>query len=227
MEHLGDPGGVLRGFQARPKGGGKATGRRGRWRTADRSIPGLWQPSRRGLSGPGALPTPGMGGGLGAAAKPVCRKGWPSAPKHNWQEFGRAVAAGVPFAWVTGDTDGNTDGGGGWRNRAGVLAVKNNEPLWADTRGSYPQWPCNAASTVKEWGHWLLVRRSIADEDLAYYACFGTGSWCAWPALGGRLTPSRRPSRRWTSTKCACGSAGTGTSPWRLAEQPGPGRWRW
>ena len=25
-------------------------------------------------------------------------------------------------------------------------------------------------------GHWLLVRRSIADpEDLAYYACFGTG----------------------------------------------------
>ena len=65
-------------------------------------------------------------------------------------------------------------------------------------------------------GHWLLVRRSIADpEDLAYYACFGTGdvswrNWCAWPALGGSSkTPSRRPSRRWgwTSTKCACGSA--------------------
>ena len=95
MEHLGDPGGVLvvdeTGFiQARPKvGGGKATVQRhvaGKVRElSDRGIPGLWQPSRRGLSGPGALPTPGMGGGLGCGGrKPVCRKGWPSAPKHNW-----------------------------------------------------------------------------------------------------------------------------------------------
>ena len=163
--------------------------------------------------------------------------------------IGRAVAAGVPFAWVTGDTVyGNDRRLRRWLEEQGrcyVLAVKNNEPLWADTeRGSAPvaarrlaeeipddEWQRLSAGDgskgprlydwgwlpIRPWsepgrGHWLLVRRSIADpEDLAYYACFGTGetyrwrNWCAWPALGGSSkTPSRRPSRRWgwTSTKC-------------------------
>ena len=32
------------------------------------------------------------------------------------------------------------------------------------------------ARSAPDQGHWLLVRRSIADpEDLAYYACFGVG----------------------------------------------------
>ena len=110
---------------------------------SDRGIPAYG--SRRGaaLSGPGALPTPGMGGGLGAAAGSRCaRKGWPSAPKHNWpRDDRRAVAAGVPFAWVTGDTVyGNDRRLRRWLEEQGrcyVLAVKNNEPLWADTeRGS-------------------------------------------------------------------------------------------
>ena len=57
--------------------------------------------------------------------------------------IGRAVAAGVPFAWVTGDTVyGNDRKLRGWLEEQGrcyVLAVKNNEPLWADTeRGSAP-----------------------------------------------------------------------------------------
>ena len=94
MEHLGDPGGVLvvdeTGFlkQGKKVGGGKATVQRHGGEggeLSDRGIPGLWQPSRRGLSGPGALPTPGMGGGRGAAAGSRCAgRGWPSAPKHNW-----------------------------------------------------------------------------------------------------------------------------------------------
>ena len=55
--------------------------------------------------------------------------------------IGRAVAAGVPFAWVTGDTVyGNDRKLRRWLEEQGlcyVLAVKNNEPLWADTeRGS-------------------------------------------------------------------------------------------
>ena len=55
--------------------------------------------------------------------------------------IGRAVAAGVPFAWVTGDTVyGNDRRLRRWLEEQGlcyVLAVKNNEPLWADTeRGS-------------------------------------------------------------------------------------------
>ena len=48
----------------------------------------------------------------------------------------RAVAAGVPFAWVTGDTVyGNDRRLRQWLEEQGlcyVLAVKNNEPLWAD-----------------------------------------------------------------------------------------------
>ena len=84
------------------------------------------QPGRRG---PGHqegswLQSPALGGGT------------------DWQEMiGRAVAAGVPFAWVTGDTVyGNDRRLRRWLEEQGrcyVLAVKNNEPLWADTeRGS-------------------------------------------------------------------------------------------
>ena len=94
MEHLGDPGGVLvvdeTGFlKPRPKvGGGKATVQRHGGEggeLSDRGIPGLWQPSRRGLSGPGSSTYPRNGRRTGCGGrKPVCRKGWPSAPKHNW-----------------------------------------------------------------------------------------------------------------------------------------------
>ena len=178
----------------------------------------------------------------------------------------RAIGSGVPFAWVTGDTVyGNDRRLRRWLEEQGrcyVLAVKNNEPLWADTeRGSTQvaardlaheipddQWQRLSAGEgskgprlydwgwlpIRPWsepgrGHWLLVRRSIADpEDLAYYAClvretYRWRNWRSWPALGGSSkTPSRRPSRRWgwTSTKCACGSAGTGTSPWRCWPMP-------
>ena len=51
----------------------------------------------------------------------------------------RAVSAGVPFGWVAGDTVyGNDRKLRRWleeRELPYVLAVKNNEPLWADTEG--------------------------------------------------------------------------------------------
>ena len=55
----------------------------------------------------------------------------------------RAVAAGVPFGWVPGDTVyGNDRRLRRWLEEQGishVLAVKNNEALWADTEhGSAP-----------------------------------------------------------------------------------------
>ena len=95
MEHLGDPGGVLvvdeTGVsQARPKvGGGKATVQRHGGEggeLSDRGIPGLWQPSRRGLSGPGALQyrQEWAADWVRRQEAGLCRKGWPSAPKHNW-----------------------------------------------------------------------------------------------------------------------------------------------
>ena len=125
----------------------------------------------------------------------------------------RAVAAGVPFGWVTGDTVyGNDRRLRGWLEEQGrryVLAVKNNEALWAETEGGstpvaarelalripHDQWQRLSAGDgskgprLYDWGwlpvgpgpeldqgHWLLVRRSIADpEDLAYYASFGVG----------------------------------------------------
>ena len=68
------------------------------------------------------LPTPGMGGGLGAYWQEAgVRKGWPSAPKLAQEMIGRAVAAGVPFAWVTVHPNCTDDCGGGFRNRAGVM----------------------------------------------------------------------------------------------------------
>ena len=60
----------------------------------------------------------------------------------------RAVVAGVPFAWVTGDTVyGNAIGQRSCQLRRWleeqalpyVLAVKNNEPLWADTEDGSAQ----------------------------------------------------------------------------------------
>ena len=156
-----------------------------------------------------------MGGGLGAAAGSRCagRGAFRTKAQLAQEMIGRAVAAGVPFAWVTGDTVyGNDRRLRRWLEEQGrcyVLAVKNNEPLWADTeRGSAQvaarrlaeeipddEWQRLSAGDgskgprrydwgwlpIRPWsepgrGHWLLVRRSIADpEDLAYYACFGTG----------------------------------------------------
>ena len=62
--------------------------------------------------------------------------------------IGQAVAVGVPFAWVTGDTVyGNAIGQRSCQLRrwleeqslSYVLAVKNNEPLWVDTEGGSAQ----------------------------------------------------------------------------------------
>ena len=80
-------------------------------------------------------------------------------------------------------------------------------------------------------GHWLLARRSVAKpEELAYYVCYGPAGttleelvrvagirWaieeCFEEAKGQSLPPRRR-GWVWTSTRCAGGRVGTGTSPW-------------
>ena len=181
--------------------------------------------------------------------------------------IGRAVAAGVPFAWVTGDTVyGNDRRLRRWLEEQGrcyVLAVKNNEPLWADTeRGSAQvaarrlaeeipddEWQRLRALVMEAKGHastigvgcqydpgrsrvggigcWCVaaspILRTWPTTPVLVRETYRWRNWCAWPALGGSSkTPSRRPSRRWgwTSTKCACGSAGTGTSPWRCWPMP-------
>lgn len=103
----------------------------------------------------------------------------------------RAVAAGVPFGWVTGDTVyGNDRRLRQWleeQGRSYVLAVKNNEPLWTDTeRGWVPvaarelaqqipddQWQRLSAgegSKGPRLYHWGLMSLRPEDEpDQGYY----------------------------------------------------------
>ena len=123
----------------------------------------------------------------------------------------RALVAGVPAAWVTGDEVYGRDRRlRQWlesEQQPFVLAVPSNEPVWvAGERG--PQqvpaatvaarlaagdwerlsagngakgpriydwaWVPLARLPAPGWGHWLLVRRSVAKpEELAYYVVFG------------------------------------------------------
>ena len=231
MEHLGDPGGVLvvdeTGFL---KQGQKSVGVKRQYSGTAGKVENcqigvfLAYGSRRGAAFLdrelwGArrllwLPTPGMGGGLGMRRQEAgVREGVAFRTKAQLAQemIGRAVAAGVPFAWVTGDTVYGSRRLRRWLEEQGrcyVLAVKNNERCGptrsvAGAGGSGrlaeeipdDEWQRLSAGDgskgprlydwgwlpIRPWsepgrGHWLLVRRSIADpEDLAYYACFGTG----------------------------------------------------
>ena len=108
--------------------------------------------------------------------------------------IGRAVAAGVPFAWVTGDTVyGNDRRLRRWLEEQGrcyVLAVKNNEPLWADTeRGSAPVAARRLAEEIPddEWQRLALVMEAKGHASTIGVGCQydpgrsrvgGIGCWC-------------------------------------------------
>jgi hypothetical protein len=71
-------------------------------------------------------------------------------------------------------------------------------------------------------GHWLLVRRRLADGELAYSVCYGPArtpspSWSGWPERAGWWSPASRLARArpgWTTTRSGSTPAGTDTSPW-------------
>ena len=148
MEHLGDPGGVLvvdeTGFL---KQGQKSVGVKRQYSGTAGKVENcqigvfLAYGSRRGAAfwtGSSTYPRNGRRTGCGGRKPPEG-----VAFRRAQEMIGRAVAAGVPFAWVTGDTVyGNDRRLRRWLEEQGrcyVLAVKNNEPLWADTeRGSAP-----------------------------------------------------------------------------------------
>ena len=77
------------------------------------------------------------------------------------------------------------------------------------------------------WDHWLLVRRKLSKPDeMAYYVVFGPAATSlealARIGAGRSRSASKRPSRRsgWTATRCAAGTAGTGTSLCRCWRSP-------
>ena len=86
-----------------------------------------------------------------------------------------------------------------------------------------------AAPAAAGCPRWLLVRRSRRDGELAFYACFGPAetsllglvrvAGTRWAVEEGF---SSRPRMRsaWTTTRCAAGRAGIGTSPWPCWPMP-------
>src|SRR5512144_518386 len=123
----------------------------------------------------------------------------------------RALSAGVPCRWVTGDELYGRGRRLRWasetRGQPFVLAVGCDEPRWRDGPVYRPaqaltaEWPADAWQRLsagdgatgprwydwawqplwrlqltpqeRAWGHWLLVRRSVANPaELAYYGVF-------------------------------------------------------
>jgi SRSO17 transposase len=140
----------------------------------------------------------------------------------------RALAAGVPAAWVTGDEVYGRDRRlRMWlesEQQPFVLAIPSNEPLWVEgdrgpaqvpvatvaarlTEGCWERisagngakgprlydwaWVPLSRMPEPEWGHWLLVRRSLTKpQALAYYVVFG-------PAETSRAEAVQVAGRRW------------------------------
>ena len=89
-------------------------------------------------------------------------------------------------------------------------------------------------------GHWLLVRRRLADGELAYYVCYGPAhttlaelvgvAGMRWMVESGFQAGRARPGS--ITTRSAATRRGIGTSRWRWLPLPfwpscGPGRCRW
>ncbi len=156
----------------------------------------------------------------------------------------RALAAEVPFGWVAGDTVyGNDRRLRRWLAEQVVpyvLAVKSNEPLWADTeKGSAQvearqlaqqipadQWERLSAGEgsrgprLYDWGRVSLRPGSEPDQG-------GIGCWCAAasPTLKTwRITPvSVRRKRRWWNWCGWLAPVGSSKMPSRRPSR----RWAW
>jgi len=170
--------------------------------------------------------------------------GFETKPQLARRMIERALDAGVPCGWVTGDA---VYGGDrrlrAWlesREQAFVLAVAKNEPLWwqgpsyasaeaiaqaqpahawkqlsagSGAKGErlyewarVPLWRLQLSEQERRWGHYLLVRRSLAGTpEYAYYVVY------APRRKATRATLVRIAGRRWEieigfeATKGECG----------------------
>ena len=89
------------------------------------------------------------------------------------QMIARAVAADVPFGWVTGDTVyGNDRRLRRWleeQSRPYVLAVKSNEPLWADTGRSAAQVAARELAQQIPDDQWQRLSAGEGSKGPRYY----------------------------------------------------------
>ena len=122
VEHLGDRDGVLvvdetglpeEGHEVGR--GAAAVQRHGRAdrELPDRRVPGLRQSPRAAPSSTASCTCPRSGRTMRRAGRrPACPRRWRSAPSPSWRGamLERALAAGVPAAWVTGDEVYGGDG---------------------------------------------------------------------------------------------------------------------
>lgn len=156
----------------------------------------------------------------------------------------RVFAAGVPVAWVLGDTVYGGDALRRWledQGRAYALAVASDHGVW--TRGEHVA--ARALAEALPADAWARVSAGMGGQGprwydwaclaLPYEAAPGWAHWLLvrrnprrrrWCGQWGNAGTSRRPSRRrkgwsgWTTTRSAAGTAGTDTAPSPCSPMP-------
>lgn len=146
-------------------------------------------------------------------------------PELARQMIERAIAARVPFAWVTGDEAYGDSRLHLWLEQEGVhyvLAVASNWYVWAGVQQARVAQVAQATPLVWQtlsagdgakgpryyaWArlpllsrrapdeHWLLLRRSLKDGQLAYYECHA-------PQRTSLAALVRVAGSRWTIEEC-------------------------
>jgi len=129
-----------------------------------------------------------------------------------------------PYAVVTGAPSTS------WRRRCRRGAWRQlsaGDGAKGPARLRLGQGPDPAAARARQ-GHWLLVRRGLADGELAFYVCYGPArtTLIQLVRVAGRVgrwsVTSSRPRVRpgWIITRSAAMTPDTGMSPWRCWPTP-------
>ena len=149
-------------------------------------------------------------------------------PQLAQRMIARAVAAQMPFAWVTGDeVYGDNRALRDWLEQEDlyfVLALACNQSVWPDRQGQTTVQQLAATVRAQDWTrlsagdgakgprlydwariallseqmlgeHWLMLRRSLSGDEMAYYVCYA-------PPETDLQTMVRVAGKRWTVEEC-------------------------
>ena len=184
-----------------------ALARRMLTRAADAGVPAAWATADEFYGGDRGLRRDLQARGMGYVLAVAKSHRVTTCPAIGPQRVDQIVAGLSPGAWNC--------------YSAGDGAKGRREYDWA--------WVTITPSDDETAGHhWLLVRRSLTDGELAFYRCFSPTP-VGLPILvrvAGTRWRSKRPSRPartppgWTSTRSAAGTPGTGTPRWSCSRTP-------